>query len=46
MKEYEAVFLKRQNLIFSIVAGSIGFNFSFRLNIFRIKDFRLHYLIA
>ena len=45
MKEYEAIFLKWQNLIFSIVAGSIWLNFSIRLNIFRTKDFRLHYLI-
>ena len=33
-RDYEAIFLKRQNMIFSIVAGSIWFAFCFRLNIF------------
>ena len=33
-KEHEAVFLKRQNLIFSIAPESISFVFYFRLNIF------------
>ena len=37
LKEHEAVFLKRQNLIFSIAAGCISFVFCFRLNIFRRK---------
>ena len=36
-KEHEAVFLKRQNLIFSIAAGNISFVFCFRLNIFTSK---------
>ena len=34
LKEHEAVFLKRQNLMFSIVAGSNWFVFCFRLKIF------------
>ena len=34
LKGHETVFLKRQNLISSIVVGSIWFNFWFRLNIF------------
>ena len=33
LKDHEAVFLKRRNLIFSIAAGSISFVFCFRLNI-------------
>ena len=35
LKNYEDVFLKRQNLVFSIAAGSIWF-FCFQLNIFQI----------
>ena len=35
--EHEAVFLKRQKLPFSIVAGSIWFFFYFRLHIFTSK---------
>ena len=34
LKDYESVFLKRQNLVFSIVVESI-FAFCFRLNIFK-----------
>ena len=34
LKNYEAAFLKTQNLIFSIVAGSIWFVFCFRLKSF------------
>ena len=34
VKEYHAVFLKRQNLIFSVVGQSSSFVFCFRLNIF------------
>ena len=34
VKGYEAVFLKRQNLIFLVVAGSIWFVFCFGPNIF------------
>ena len=37
LRKHEAAFLKRQNLIFSIVAGSISFVFCFRLNIFKSK---------
>ena len=37
LKDYEDVFLKRQNLIFSIAAGSISSAFCFRLNIFVCK---------
>ena len=37
LKEHEAVFLKRQNLIFSITAVSILFVFCFRLNILTNK---------
>ena len=37
LKEYEAVFFKRQNLTFSIVAGSISFVFCLILNIFISK---------
>ena len=37
LKEHEVVFLKRQNLIFSIAAGTILFVFCFRLNIFTTK---------
>ena len=37
MKEHEAFFLKRQNFVFSIAAGSISFVFCFRLNIFTGK---------
>ena len=37
LEEHKAVFLMRQNLIFSIVAGSIWFNFCFRLNVFTTK---------
>ena len=36
-KEHEVVSLKRQNLIFSIVAESTGFVFCFRLNTFTSK---------
>ena len=35
LNEYEDVFLKRRNLIFSIVAWSIWFAFCFRLNNFK-----------
>ena len=34
LKEHEAVFLRRQNLIYSVVAGSTWFVFCFRLNNF------------
>ena len=34
LKKHKAVFLTRQNLIFSIVAGIIWFNFCFRRNVF------------
>ena len=37
LKEHEAVFLKRQKLIFSVVAGCIWFAFCFRLNTFTSK---------
>ena len=37
VKEHEGVFLKRQNWIFSLVTGSISFNFCFRQNIFTNK---------
>ena len=37
LKEHGTAFLKRQNLIFSIAAGSIWFVFCFRLNIFASK---------
>lgn len=37
MKEHEAVFLKIQNLIFSVAAGNISFVFRFRFNIFTSK---------
>ena len=37
LREYEAAFLMRQNLIFSLVAGSIWLNFCFRFNIFTTK---------
>ena len=39
LKEYQPVFLKRENLIFSVVVGSISFTFSFRLNSFTSKIF-------
>ena len=43
LKEHKAVFLKRENLIFSIVAGSICLFFYFRLNTFpsKISNFLL-----
>ena len=44
MKEHEAVFLKRQNLVFSIAAGSISFVFCFRINIFIRKIYICCYL--
>ena len=34
LKEHEAAFLKRQNLIFSIEVGSIAFNFFFSIRVF------------
>ena len=34
LKDYQAVFVKRQNLLFSVIAGSIWFAFCFKLNIF------------
>ena len=37
LKEHEDVFLKRQNLFFSLAAESISFVFCFRLNIFTGK---------
>ena len=37
LKKQETVFLKKQNLIFSLAAGSISFVFCFRLNIFTSK---------
>ena len=37
LKEHEAVFLKMESYIFSIVAGSIWFGFCFRLNTFTSK---------
>ena len=37
LKKHEAVFLKRQNSIFSIAARSMSFGFCFRLNIFTSK---------
>ena len=37
LKEHEAVFLKRQNLIFSIAAGSILFVFCLKLIVFTSK---------
>ena len=37
LKEHEAVFLKRQNLIFSMLAGGFSFVFCFRLHIFTSK---------
>ena len=37
LEENEAVFLTTQNFIFSIIAGSIWFNFCFRLNMFTSK---------
>ena len=37
LKQREAVFLKRQNFIFPIVAGSISFISCFRLNILRFQ---------
>ena len=40
MKEYETIFLNKQNLTFSTVAGSIWFIFCFRLNIFASKIWR------
>ena len=41
LKEHEAFFLNRQNLIFLIVSGSIRYCFSFRLNIFTSKILNL-----
>ena len=35
--EHEAVFMKRQNLIFSVAAESILLVFCFRLNVFTTK---------
>ena len=46
LKEHEAVFLKRQNLFFSIVGGSISFVSCFGLNIFTIKISNLLLLLA
>ena len=43
LKEYEAVFLKKQTLIFLLVDESIWFVFCFRLNIF--TNFWFHYRI-
>ena len=40
-EEHKAVFLKKQNLIFSVVAGSIWFAFYSRLNIFVRKVSKL-----
>ena len=37
LKDYEDVFLKKQNLIFPIAAGNISSAFCFRLNIFTCK---------
>ena len=37
LKEHETVFLTRQDLIFLVVAGSMWFNFCFRLIIFASK---------
>ena len=37
LKEHEAVFLKKQNLIFYIAAGSISFVFCFSLNVYTSK---------
>lgn len=39
LKEHEAVFWKRQNLIFSIMAGSIGFSF-FQTKYFYKQDLK------
>ena len=44
LKQHEAVFLKGQNFIFSIVAGSISFVSCFRLNVFTSKIQILCYL--
>ena len=41
LKEDEASSLKRQNLIFSIVAGSVWFALNFRLNVFTSKTSNL-----
>ena len=41
MKEHEAVFLKRKNLIFSIIAGSIWLVFCKRSNILTSKIWNL-----
>ena len=40
LKEHEAVFLKRQNLFFSIVGGSISFVFLFWTKYFYNQDFK------
>ena len=40
LKEYEAVFFKRQNLIFLIAGESIWFACCFRRNV--LQDFQLH----
>ena len=56
LKEHEAVFLKKQNVTFSAVAGSIWFVFYFRINVrFKIScygwgglefwDIKFQYLI-
>ena len=37
LKEHKAIFLKKQNLIFSLVAGSICFVFCFKVTIFTSK---------
>ena len=42
LKERKAVFLKRQNLIFPLVAGNIWSFFCFKLNKFAIKRKRCH----
>ena len=37
LKEHKAIFLKKQNLIFYLVAGSICFVFCFKVTIFTSK---------
>ena len=46
LKEHEAVFLKRQNLIFSMLPGSFSFVFCFRLRIFTSKILSLLLLLG
>ena len=43
LKDYQVVFVKRQNLLFSVIAGSIWFAFCFKINI--LQDFTLHSVI-